>query len=292
MTHVSPAHLAVLVGICALWGFNLIAIKAGVDRLPPIFLTLLRFVIVAAVLLPWLRVERGCMGWLLAAALCSGGLQFALMYAGIAQSGSMSAVAIAGQLGVPFTTLLSILLLGEQVRWRRWTGIGLSFAGVMLIGANPAVLESLPGLSLVVLAALVGAFGLIAVKRVGNVGALELQAWFAWTSLPVLAALTLWLEDGQWAGLLALDAVGVAAVLYTSIAASLVAHTIFFWLLQRYPVTSVAPITVLAPVFSVFFSVWLLGDRLDWRILAGGAMTLTGVVIIALRERKLPGAGT
>jgi O-acetylserine/cysteine efflux transporter len=292
MTAVAPTHLALLVGICVLWGFNIIAVKVGVDRLPPVFLTLLRFSIVAAVLLPWLRLERGRMGWLLVAALCSGGLQFALLYAGVARSGSMSAVAIAGQLGVPFTTLLSILLLGERVRWRRWTGIALSFAGVMLIGFNPAVLESVAGLSLVVLAALVGAFGLVAVKRVGNVGAMELQAWFAWSSLPVLAALTLWLEDGQWTRLLALDAIGVAAVIYTAVASSLVAHTLFYWLLQRYPVTSVAPITVLAPVFSVMFSVWLLGDRLDWRILTGGAMTLTGVAIIALRERKLPGAGT
>ena len=292
MTSVAPAHLALLVGICALWGFNLIAIKAGVDRLPPVFLTLLRFTIVAVVLLPWLRLARGRMPWLLVAALCSGGLQFALMYAGIARSGSMSAVAIVGQLGVPFTTLLSILLLGERVRWRRWTGIGLSFAGVMLIGFNPSVLESLWGLSLVVLAALVGAFGLVAVKRVENVGALELQAWFAWTSLPVLLGLTLWLEEGQWSSLLAIDAVGIAAVIYTAVAASLVAHTLFYWLLQRYTVTSVAPITVLAPVFSVLFAVWLLGDRLDWRILTGGAMTLTGVAIIALRERKLPGAGT
>lgn len=292
MTSVAPAHLALLVAICALWGFNLIAIKAGVDRLPPVFLTLLRFGIVAALLFPWLRIARGCMGWLLVAALCSGGLQFALMYAGIARSGSMSAVAIVGQLGVPFTTLLSILLLGERVRWRRWTGIGLSFAGVMLIGFHPAVLDSFWGLSLVVLAALVGAFGLVAVKRVENVGALELQAWFAWTSLPVLLGLTLWLEEGQWASLLAIDTVGIAAVLYTAVAASLIAHTLFYWLLQRYPVTSVAPITVLSPVFSVMFAVWLLGDRLDWRILAGGAMTLTGVGIIALRERKLPGAGT
>ncbi|MCU0976891.1 MAG: DMT family transporter [Steroidobacteraceae bacterium] len=292
MTSVAPAHLVLLVGICALWGFNLIAIKAGVDRLPPVFLTLLRFAIVAVLLVPWLRIARGSMAWLLLAALCSGGLQFALMYAGIARSGSMSAVAIVGQLGVPFTTLLSILLLGERVRWRRWTGIGLSFAGVMLLGFNPAVLESLWGLSLVVLAALVGAFGLVAVKRVENVGALELQAWFAWTSLPVLLGLTLWLEDGQWSSLLAIDAIGIAAVVYTAVAASLVAHTLFYWLVQRYPVTSVAPITVLAPVFSVMFAVWLLGDRLDWRILAGGAMTLTGVAIIALRERKLPGSGT
>ncbi len=291
MTQVAPGHLALLVGICALWGFNIIAIKAGVDRLPPIFLSFLRFAVVAVALLPWLRLERGRMPWLLLASVCSGGLQFGLMYAGIAQSGSMSAVAIAGQLGVPFTTLLSILLLGEKVRWRRWTGIALSFFGVLLIGFNPAVLDSVFGLSLVVLAALAGALGLVAVKRAVGVGALELQAWFAWTSVPVLGACSLLLEEGQWQGLLALDAVGIGAVLYTVVAASLVAHTIFYWLLQRYPVTSVTPLTVLAPLFSVAFSVWLLGDRLDWRMLVGGALTLTGVVIIALRERKLPGTG-
>lgn len=291
MTPVAPRHLALLVGICGLWGFNIIAIKAGVERLPPIFLSFLRFAVVAVVLLPWLRLERGRLPWLLAASVCSGGLQFGLMYAGIAHSGSMSAVAIAGQLGGPFTTLLSVLLLGEKVRWRRWTGIALSFAGVMLIGFNPTVLDSMGGLSLVVLAALAGAFGLVAVKRVEGVGALELQAWFAWTSVPVLGAVSLLLEEGQWQGLVSLDAVGVGAVLYTVVAASLVAHTLFFWLLQRYPVTLVTPITVLAPVFSVGFSVWLLGDRLDWRILVGGAMTLAGVAIIALRERQVPGGG-
>lgn len=292
MTSLAPGHLALLVAVCAIWGFNIIAIKAGVDRLPPMFLSFLRFGLVALLLLPWLRIERGRMAWLMIASVCSGGLQFGLMYAGIAQSGSMSAAAIAGQLGLPFMTLLSILLLGERVRWRRWTGIGLSFAGVMLIGFNPAVLDSVVGLSLVVLSALAGAFGLVAVKRVGNVGALELQAWFAWTSVPVLGALTLWLEDGQWSQLLALDVVGIGAVLYTVLASSLLAHTCFFWLLQRYPVTSVSPITVLSPVFSVVFAVWLLGDRLDWRILTGGAMTLTGVAIIALRERELTGTGT
>jgi drug/metabolite transporter (DMT)-like permease len=29
---------------------------------------------------------------------------------------------------VPFTTLLSVALLGETVRWRRWTGIAMSFS--------------------------------------------------------------------------------------------------------------------------------------------------------------------
>ena len=280
------------VRIRAVRGFNLIAIKAGVDRMPPIFFTLLRFAVLAAAVAPFLRLRRGEMRWLLLASVCSGGLQFALMFVGIDLSSSMSAVAIAGQLGVPFMTLLSIAILGEHVGWRRWTGILLSFAGVMVIGFNPAVFDSLGGLALVVLGALSGSLGLVAIKRVHDIKPLELQAWFAWSSLPVLLLLTLVLEDGQLESLAGLDLVGVGAVLYTALAASLVGHTVFFFLVQRYAVTSVAPVTVLAPLFSVFFSVLLLGERLDLRIIAGGAMTLAGVVIIAMREQRLADTGT
>jgi len=292
MTSVSGRHLAVLVGICAIWGFNLIAIKAGVDRMPPVFFTLLRFLVLALAVAPFLRPRRGEVRWLLVASLCSGGLQFALMFIGISIASSMSAVAIAGQLGVPFMTLLSILLLGEHVGWRRWSGILLSFAGVMVIGFNPTVFDSLSGLGLVVLGALSGSIGLVAIKRVHDIRPLELQAWFAWSSLPVLLLLTLLLEEGQWESLVAIDLAGVGAVLYTALAASLLAHTVFFALVQRYAVTSVAPVTVLAPLFSVLFSVLLLGEVLDWRMLVGGAMTLAGVVIIAMREQRLADTGT
>jgi len=292
MTAVAPRHLLLLVGICAIWGFNLIAIKAGVDRLPPVFFSLLRYVVLGLVVVPFLRPRRGAMGWLLLASVCAGGLQFALMFAGISLSSSMSSVAIVGQLGVPFTTILSILLLGEQVRWRRWSGILLAFAGVMVIGFNPVVFRSLAGLSLVALGALAGALGLVAIKRVPMIRPLELQAWFTWTSLPVLLALTLLLEEGQLASLRALDLTGAGAILYTAIAASLVGHTSFFWLVQRYPVTTVAPVTVLAPLFSVAFSVLLLGDRLDWRMVSGGTMTLAGVALISLRERALRDTAT
>lgn len=287
MTEVSQRHLWLLVLVNAVWGFNLVAIKVGVDRLPPVFLTLLRFAVVAVLVLPWLRLRRGDLRWMLVAAICAGGLHMALMFTGVSISGNMSSVAIAGQLGVPFTTLLSILLLGEKVRWRRWLGIALAFAGVMVIGFNPDVLRSWPGLAMVVGSAFIGSIGLVAVKRVHGLQPLELQAWLSWGSLPVLLPLTLWLEDGQLAALRALDWQGVAAVLYSAVAASLFAHTIYYAMIQRYPVSSVSPLTVLAPVFSVIFAILFLGDAIDWRIVLGGLMTLTGVAVIVVREGRL-----
>ena len=96
MTEVHRSHLWQLIAINAIWGFNIVAVKLSADRFPPVFLTFLRFLIVGLVVWPWLRLRRGEMRWLLVAATCSGGLQFALMYSGVAVSGSMSSVAIAG----------------------------------------------------------------------------------------------------------------------------------------------------------------------------------------------------
>ncbi|HET8692615.1 MAG TPA: DMT family transporter [Steroidobacteraceae bacterium] len=286
MSEVQPRHLGQLVAINAIWGLNIVAVKLSADRFPPVFLSFLRFLLVGLVVWPWLRVRRGEMRWLLAAATCSGGLQFAIMYSGVALSGNMSSVALASQLGVPFATLLSVALLGERIHWRRWLGIAMSFAGVAIIGFSPEVFHSWPGLLLIVVSAFIGAVGLIAVKRVREVEPLELQAWLAWGSVPILLPLSLAIEKGQLASLGAAGMTGWGALLYSALLASLVAHTAYFAMIRRYPVTSVAPVTVLTPLFSVLFSVLLLGDVLDARMIVGGVLTLTGITVILVRERK------
>ncbi len=291
MSELSRRHLWQLVLINAIWGFNIIAIKLCVDRFPPVFLSFMRFLIVGIAVWPWLRLRRGEMRWLLTAAICGGGLQFALMFSGVALSGSMSSVAITSQLGVPFATLLSVMLLGEQIHWRRWLGIGLAFAGVLVLGFSPEVLASPRGLLIIMLAAFIGAIGLVAIKRVRDLEPLELQAWLAWASLPFLLPLTFLLESGQFDSLRQADLIDWSALLYSAVLASLFAHTAYFGLIRRYPVSSVAPVTVLSPVFSILFSVLLLGDLLDWRMVAGGLMTLSGVAVIVTREGR-PAATT
>ncbi|MEX1993539.1 MAG: DMT family transporter [Steroidobacteraceae bacterium] len=292
MSELTRSHLWQLVLINLIWGCNIVAIKLSVDRFPAIFLSFLRFLIVGLLVWPWLRLRRGEMHWLLTAAVCSGGLQFALMFSGVALSGNMSSVAIASQLGVPFATLLSVMLLGEQIRWRRWLGIGLSFIGIVVLGFNPQVFASWHGLVLIVIAAFIGAVGLVAIKRVHELEPLELQAWLAFASLPFLLPLSLLLEDHQLDSLRNAGLTGWGALLYSALLASLFAHTAYFALIRRYPVSSVAPITVLAPVFSVLSAILLLGDVLDWRMVVGGLLTLSGVAVIVAREGKVAAAAT
>ncbi|MFO1465237.1 MAG: DMT family transporter [Steroidobacteraceae bacterium] len=292
MRSIRTADLWFLLFICLIWGFNLIAVKMGLGEFPPIFFAFLRFASLAIVLAPVLRLHREQMGALVIAAVLCGALNFGVLFYGMSLTDNVAMVAIASQLGLPFTTLLSIALLGEVVRWRRWLGIALSFAGVLIMGFDPRVFRQGVALLLVIAAAFIGALGTIAIKRVQGVRPIELQAWFAMSSWPALLILTLWLEHGQADSLRHASAVGWFAVGYVAFLSSLVAHTGYYHLIQRYPVSSVAPLTVLSPLFSVIFSITLLGTPLTMRLLLGGGVTLAGVVIIALRERKIMDTGS
>ncbi|HUO80894.1 MAG TPA: DMT family transporter [Steroidobacteraceae bacterium] len=293
MSHLAPRDLGFLLLINLIWGFNLIASKVGVQHFPPVFFTALRFSLLAACLVPFLRWHAGRMLPLFVAATLSGGLQFALLFTGVRLTPHVGSIAIATQLGVPFTTLLSVLFLGEVIHWRRRLGIVLAFAGVAVIAVQADVFTYRAGLALVAASAFAGSLGLVAVKRLGETfRPLELQAWFAVAGLPLLWFLTLWLEAGQGAALRTASALDWGALLFTVLASSLVAHTGFYWLISRYPVSAVSPLTTLSPVFSVVLGVLLLDDALSARLLVGGALTLAGVTIIARRDPSAVDTGT
>lgn len=275
-----------------IWGMNLIASKIGVGQFPPIFFTSLRFGLLAAFLIPLLKVHRGQMNNLLAAAVLTGPAAFALLFAGVHLVEDASTVAIASQLGVPFSTLLSVWLLGETIRWRRTLGIILAFAGIVIISFDPRVFAYREGLALVVASCLFSSLGLICMKRLRGIRALELQAWIAIVGGPTLFVASLGLEAGQWHALQSANWRGWTALLFTALMSSLVAHSAWYYLVSRYPVTRLSPLTLLSPLFGILFGVTLLHDQLTGRMLLGGAVTLLGVFIVVIREKRLVDTGT
>jgi O-acetylserine/cysteine efflux transporter len=287
----SGRDLALLILISCVWGFNLIAAKVGVTEIPPILFTALRFGLLCIVTLPFLKIFPGQMGTLLLAAVLSGALQFVLLFAGLALAHDVSTVAIALQLGVPITTLLSVWLLEETIRWRRILGIGLAFGGVVVIAFDPDVFDYWQGLGLIIVSCVAGSLGLIYIKRLAGIGPLQLQAWLALTAWPLLLLLSWLFEQGRWPELQQAGIRGWGAVLFTALINSLLAHSAMFYLIQRYPVTSVAPVTLLSPVFSIVFGVTLLNDQLSSGMLLGGAITLLGVFIVAIRDRRMVDTG-
>jgi O-acetylserine/cysteine efflux transporter len=291
-TSLAGRDLALLVFMNFIWGLNLIASKIGVGEFPPIFFTALRFGSLAVFLLPMLRIHRGQMTNLFAAVLLTGPATFALLFAGIALTEDAATVAVASQMGVPFSTLMSIWFLGETIRWRRTLGIALAFGGIVIISFDPRVLAYWEGLALVVASSFVSALGLIFLKRLKGIRPLELQSWVALVGGAILLGLSLILEGGQMSAVRNATWEGWAALFFTTVMSSLIAHTAWYYLVGRYPVTSLSPITLLSPLIGIFFGVTLLNDQLTARMLAGGAVTLVGVLIVVLREKRIVDTGT
>lgn len=288
----TPVDLLLLVGINLIWGLNLVAAKLGIGEFPPVFFAALRFAVLGIVLIPKLRIFPGQMRTLLIAAVYSGTLGFALMYAGYALAGDVSSMAIATQLGVPISTLLSIWLLGEHIRWRRKLGIALAFAGTAVVSFDPHAMDHLFGLLLVVASQLVISMGFIYIKRLRNVSAFELQAWLGAISAPGLLLISFIFESNQVSAVVNATWVGWLSLLFTATLSSMVAHTAMYHLISKYPVTSVAPVNVLSALFSILCGVLWFGDQLTVRTLLGGGIALIGVMIVAMRDKRMVDVGS
>lgn len=286
----TPLHMGFMVLINLIWGFALIAAKVSLDHFPPLLFAALRFTLIVLVLFPFLKIHRGRMKQVIIIALCAGPVGFGFFFVGLALSNA-SVVAVTSQLGVPFATIMSIVFLKEQVHWRRWLGISLSFLGVMVISFDPAVFTYIDGLLFVVASAFIGSIGTIFQRQIKNVGVFELQAWVAVAAAPLMLGASAIFENDIFGLVMTADLLDWAGVFYVAFASSLVGHAGIYYLLQRYEVTQTAPLTLLSPVFTVFFAVMLLGEILTTRMIVGALIALTGVLIVSIRQKRIVDTG-
>ncbi|MEQ1863226.1 MAG: EamA family transporter [Micropepsaceae bacterium] len=280
----APQHLLLMLLICTIWGFNFVASKVGVGQMPPLLFVGLRFLILAVILIPYLKPAPGRMRDVLTIAMFNGAIHFGLMFIGVALTPA-SVVAVVVQLNVPFATILSVVLLGEVVRWRRWFGIALTFVGVMVISFDPHVFDSMTGVIFAAAAALSGAIAAIYMRRLTGVGMFQLQSWTAATTAPLLLLASLVFETGQLDAMANTNAIGWSALLFTALGASLIGHNGYYYLLQRYEVSLIAPLSLLSPILGVVFGIWVLGEPLTARLLTGALIAFAGVGVLAIRGR-------
>jgi len=277
--------------VCLVWGFTFVAGKAGVEEMPPMLFTALRYALLSLLLFPFLRIVDGKMPQVMFITITMGSMHFSLFYGGMSLADNVSAVAVAVQLGVPISTIMSIIFLSEEVGWRRWAGIAMSFGGVMVISLDPAIVDERLGLLMVIGAAFIGSAGTIVMKQIKDTGVYQMQAWIAMMSWPPLFAVSLVFESNHVEVLQTASWMAWGGVIYTAIGASLIGHAGMYYLLQRYDVSVTSPLTLMAPVFGIIFGVLFWGDTLGLRFWLGGALTLSGVLIIGLRKPEVRKAG-
>src|SRR5579871_1798516 len=123
-----------LVVICVVWAGNSVMSKVLISQVgvPPLFYAAARFLVVVMATLPWLFPAPRPLWRMVAVGLLMGGGSFALSFLGL-KTATPSDFAVISQIGVPTATLLSVVMLGERIGWRRGLGIALALAGVLIV---------------------------------------------------------------------------------------------------------------------------------------------------------------
>jgi drug/metabolite transporter (DMT)-like permease len=215
---------------------------------------------------PFLQVLRGLL-LLVDTALFS----IAIQFIGIAATAAIYAT------GPLIATALAVPVLGEKVGWRRWTAVGVGFAGALLIiRPDAGVLGSA---SLLALAG-AGAYGLYSVltRRVGLDDMVETS--FLYVAI-VGAAVSAPLGLLEWR---TPDATGWTLLMGMT-AASLTAHVLMLNAYRLTPATTLAPFSYLSLANSTVIGVLVFSEELHPLSLAGALIVAGSGLYVGWRER-------
>jgi O-acetylserine/cysteine efflux transporter len=279
----TPTDVCLALLVVVIWGAAFIATKIGLASFSPPELAALRFVIAS---LPALFLARPPVSWPLLGAI---GLtlfagQFLFQFFGIAYGMPPGLASIVVQTQALFTILFAALVLRERPTRRQLAGTATAFAGLALIAATVGGDLTVLGLGLTAVSAVSWGIGNVLVKRLPPVEMLSLMVWLS--LVPPLPALALSMAlDGPTHLARALGSaswLGIAAVLYLGVVATVFAYALWGMLLRRYPAATVTPFALFAPFVASYSSSLVFGERFTPLRLAGMALVLLGIAVIVL----------
>lgn len=284
-SRLTPRDALFIACICIGWAGNFLTSAYALQEVPALLFTALRMGLLALCLWPFLRLPpNGQWPRLLAISIGIGAVHFGLNFAAIRAAGDISSPAILMQSYVPMSALLAWAMLGERFAWRTGLAIATSFAGVLVLGFDPLVLDRPLAVGLMLASALVLALGGVLLRGLNGLSLWSQQGWMAVLSLPVLLVGTVWLEGDPGQHLADASWITWSAAVYAAAVASILGHGLFYLLLQRHPVAQITPWLLLTPVLAVALGVLVWGDTPGMRLWIGGAMVLGGVFGIAWRN--------
>jgi O-acetylserine/cysteine efflux transporter len=285
--------LAILV--VAIWGFNFVVIKVGLKELPPILLCALRFFLSAFPAVFFIKRPAVPFRSVMAFGLVMFASQFALLFSGMYAGTTAGMASLVLQIHVFFTVALAVVFLAEQPSVWQIIGALTAFSGIGLVAAHTGGEISALGLILIVAAAASWGIGNLIAKKLGKVDMLALVVWGSLVAWPPLLLLSYLLEQDSWSpeGMAYLSWPTIGAVGYITYLSTLLGFAVWSWLLSHYPAATVAPFTLLVPVFGFTSSALALGEPLyPWK-LAAAVLIIAGLCInlagtrIAMRLRPV-----
>lgn len=282
---VALRHFLLVLMVVSIWAFNNVAIKWGLLDLPPLFMTFMRFVVVALILIPFTRITRAQLPWLAALAFTFGFMHFSLLFVGISYTDAGTG-AVLVQLGTPIAMLLAWAILKEKLSLVQLSGIAISLSGVVVLTGSPTI-PAWWVLALLLTSACGWAISNLIVKKAPPIKPLTMTGWLSFMAIPIVG-LTSWLTEAhQIDALLHASWRGWFGIFYSAIASSVVAYSLWYALLKQYNVNLLMPYSLLTPVLAVIMGVLVLGDSMNMFKIVGSLLVVCGTAIAVINIRQL-----
>jgi O-acetylserine/cysteine efflux transporter len=281
-----PTDVALCIAVQFLWALGFTVAKPALAHFPPLFLMTMTYGVTALCLARSLAAVRTPFWTLFALASMVATIQAGLIFSGLAQLPASTAVLVL-QLQVPFSVLFAWPLAGERPTAARMTGTVLAFIGVIIVVGAPDTAAPWGPVLLVTAGSAFWSAGQVVARRFGRDQGAALTAGIAAMAVPQTLLGSLVMETGQVGAVLTASLRDWLALAVFALAGFVAAYSIWYGLLRRFRIEQVIPFTLLMPVVGVLLGVLLLGESVSVGELAGGAVILAGLAIVAFAKERL-----
>ncbi|MGB8507784.1 MAG: EamA family transporter [Pyrinomonadaceae bacterium] len=283
--------------VCFFWGTTYLAIRVGLETLPPMIFAGVRFLIAGTVLFLLLSGQRNTR-------LPSGREWLDLAIVGLMLLGIGNGLVVVAEQWMP-SGMAALLVAtspfwvaglertqkgGERVGLRAFAGMLVGFGGLALLVAPQLFGASVSGRFIWGVVCLqIGCFawsaGSVYSKRrpvgVTPLMAAAVQMLYAGAALTLLGTL-----GGEW-GIVRFSARSLGALAYLIVFGSIVAYGSYTYAMQKLPLSLVTTYSYINPVIAVLLGWLILSEPLGWRVFAATAIILCGVALVKTSPREL-----
>ena len=275
-----------------IWSSTWVAIKIGLEDVPPLLGAGIRFAVAGAGLLALARLLRRPLRTDAALAALLGLLPFAvaygLIYWGEQYVPSGLAAVLFGVMPLYSAGIAAVALADEPLRARLLAGLAVAIGGLALAFGESLALGharwALLAASACALAPLASAVGNVAIKRRGQrLDAIALNGWAMLGGGALLLAVSAPAED--WAAA-AWSARAVGSVAYLAVIGSAVPFVTLTVLLRELPAVTMSYITLLLPFGALAFGAALYDERITLAAVAGALLVAAGLAIAQWPRRR------